>query len=217
MVKMVDRLNPAFTATLPYLKSIDKVFCNRLAPFTSTNAEVSVVSELMIHDLDIILGMVNSKVKQIRANGERLISATYDVATAVVTFENGLETHFTASRVAERNYSIIEFFGPEKIYKVDFLHCLAFEYSLIGNDKLLLQEAYMAQSPNNMKMRKIEIMGLNAMEKESISIDDSIGVNQINLQGGNVYTKNAVASLDDDKRSIELARQIEEQMNLALN
>lgn len=199
---MAERFNPVFTTTLPYLKNIDKVFCNRLTSYMSRDTELSVVFEVMIHDLDIILSLAKSKVKQVSAYGERLHSHAYDVAMAIVLFDNGLEAHFTASRVAERNYSMIEFFCPEKVYKIDFLHNKAFEYSFNNKDKFLLKEAYMAQLPYGKELYETGALATNTMEDELKNIDDFA-----------INNKKAVVSLVDDEPSMQLARQIEEEMD----
>src|SRR5688500_11897047 len=62
-IGMVERFNPAYTATLSEMKNVEKIFCNRLAPFTPRGADVSVIFDVMIHDLDIVLSIADSEVK----------------------------------------------------------------------------------------------------------------------------------------------------------
>lgn len=201
-VGMVERFNPAFVAMKPQLSGIQKVFCNRLAPFTPRGADVSVVFDVMIHDLDIVLSIAQSEVKQVRSFGQKLISETFDLATATVEFDNGMIAHFTASRMAERKYRLSEFFNGLSIYKVNFLDRTAHSYGLVENSKLDIEEAYLSGKAGVLETKSIVVDEANAIENELKSFVDSI-----------VNNKKVVVSLEDGVRAMQLAKEIEDQMN----
>ncbi len=201
-VGMVERFNPAFVAALPFVANSCKVFCNRLAPFTPRGADVSVVLDVMIHDLDIVLSVVKSPVKQVRSYGQKVVSDTYDIATATVEFENGLIANFTASRMAERKYRLIEFVGKDNILKVDFLHKTSSTYQLCKNVTETLEEAYLSGNGELLKEDSIEVLDTNAIGEELKSFVDCI-----------INNKKVVVSLDDGMKAMQLAKEIEDQMN----
>lgn len=201
-VGMVERFNPAFVAALPYVDNSNKIFCNRLAPFTTRGADVSVVLDVMIHDLDIVLSVVKSPIKQIRSYGQKVVSSTYDIATATVEFENGLIANFTASRMAERKYRLTEFVGESSIQKVDFLHKTCTTYQLGPEVTETLEEAYLSGNNELLKEQTIEIIDSNAIGDELKSFVDCI-----------INNKKVVVSLDDGMKAMQLAKEIEDQMN----
>jgi predicted dehydrogenase len=92
-----------------------------LGPFTGRGAEVDVVLDLMIHDLDIVLSLVNSKVKQFHATGIPVLTHTSDVAHARIEFENGCTASLTASRVSEEKIRKTRIFQPDGILSIDYL------------------------------------------------------------------------------------------------
>jgi len=201
-VGMVERFNPAFIAIEPKLNGIQKIFCNRLAPFTPRGADVSVVFDVMIHDIDIVLSIAKSPVKQIRSFGQKLISETFDLATATVEFDNGMVANFTASRMAERKYRLTEFINGGTIYKVDFLNKTAECYNLGDHAKQGLEEAYLSGKKGVMEQKSIHVIEANAIGNELKSFVDSI-----------VNNKKVVVSLEDGMRAMQLAKEIEDQMN----
>ena len=94
---------------------------HRLAEFNPRGTDVPVVLDLMIHDIDIILSVVNSKVKNVHANGISVISETPDIANARIEFENGCVANLTASRISMKNMRKTRFFQKDAYISVDFL------------------------------------------------------------------------------------------------
>ncbi len=117
----VERFNPAFLALEG--KTLNPVFIevHRLAIWNPRGTDVSVVLDLMIHDLDIILSLVSSPVKHISASGIPVISETPDIANARIEFENGCIANLTASRVSMKNMRKVRLFQPNHYVSVDFL------------------------------------------------------------------------------------------------
>jgi len=117
----VERFNPAFTAVKDKIHSPMFIESHRLAEFNPRGTDVPVVLDLMIHDIDIILSVVNSKVKEIHASGVSVISETPDIANARIEFENGCVANLTASRISMKNMRKSRFFQKDAYISVDFL------------------------------------------------------------------------------------------------
>ncbi len=117
----VERFNPAFTAVKNVINQPMFIECHRLAEFNPRGTDVPVVLDLMIHDIDIVLSVVKSKVKNVHASGVSVISETPDIANARIEFENGCVANFTASRISMKNMRKSRFFQKDAYISVDFL------------------------------------------------------------------------------------------------
>ncbi len=96
----IERFNPAFTASKPYIKEPKFIEAVRIGPYDSRMSHIGVVLDLMIHDLDIILSIVKSKVVSIEAYGEKVFSEHEDRARARLRFENGCIADISISRAS---------------------------------------------------------------------------------------------------------------------
>ena len=116
----IERFNPAFKK-LEELK-IKPIFIesHRLAPFNIRGIEVPVVLDLMIHDIDIILSLINSKIKKISANGVDIISKSIDIANARLEFENGSVANLTSSRISQKEMRKMRIFQKNNYFSIDF-------------------------------------------------------------------------------------------------
>ena len=117
----VERFNPAFTAVKNAIHEPMFIETHRLAEFNPRGTDVPVVLDLMIHDIDAILSVVNSKVKKINASGVSVISQSPDIANARLEFENGCVANLTASRISLKNMRKSRFFQKDAYISVDFL------------------------------------------------------------------------------------------------
>ncbi len=117
----VERFNPAFTAVKKMIGSPMFIESHRLAEFNPRGTDVPVVLDLMIHDIDVILSVVNSEVKEIHASGIAVISDTPDIANARIEFKNGCVANLTASRISLKNMRKSRFFQKDAYISVDFL------------------------------------------------------------------------------------------------
>lgn len=117
----VERFNPAFTAVKDKIGTPMFIECHRLAEFNPRGTDVPVVLDLMIHDIDIILSVVDSPVKDVHASGVSVISETPDIANARIEFENGCVANLTASRISMKNMRKSRFFQRDAYISVDFL------------------------------------------------------------------------------------------------
>lgn len=117
----VERFNPAFTSIKDKIGTPMFIEAHRLAEFNPRGTDVPVVLDLMIHDIDIILSVVDSKVKHINASGVSVISDTPDIANARIEFENGCVANLTSSRISLKNMRKARFFQRDAYISVDFL------------------------------------------------------------------------------------------------
>ena len=117
----VERFNPAFIAAQRHLDRPMFIETHRLAQFNPRGTDVPVVLDLMIHDIDIILSVVNSGVKKVSASGVSVISETHDIANARIEFDNGCVANLTASRISLKNMRKTRFFQKDAYISVDFL------------------------------------------------------------------------------------------------
>ena len=120
MVGQVERFNPALIAASPHIKNPMFIETHRLAEFTTRGTDVSVVLDLMIHDIDIILSIVNSSVVNIQASGVSIINETPDIANARLRFENGCVANLTASRISMKTMRKSRFFQRDAYVSIDF-------------------------------------------------------------------------------------------------
>jgi predicted dehydrogenase len=117
----VERFNPAYLAVKDQIINPMFIEAHRLAEFNPRGTDVPVVLDLMIHDIDIILSVVKSKVKKVNASGVSVISDTPDIANARIEFENGCVANLTASRISLKNMRKSRFFQKDAYISVDFL------------------------------------------------------------------------------------------------
>jgi predicted dehydrogenase len=117
----VERFNPAFIAARPYIGTPMFIETHRLAQFNPRGTDVSVVLDLMIHDIDIVLSLVRSQVKKISTSGVSVVSDTPDIANARLEFDNGCVANLTASRISMKNMRKSRFFQRDAYISVDFL------------------------------------------------------------------------------------------------
>ena len=116
----LERFNPAVMALEDVLKEAQFIESHRIAPFNPRGADVNVILDLMIHDIDIILDFVRSPVKSIQANGVPVLSNDIDVANARIQFENGCVANVTASRVSMKSERKMRIFQPDAYITIDF-------------------------------------------------------------------------------------------------
>ena len=116
----VERFNPALAAILERDLQPKFIECHRLSPFRFRSADVGVVFDLMIHDIDIIRHLVGSDLRQIEAVGVNVMGEHEDIANARLTFENGCVANVTASRVSVKSMRKIRLFGSDSYVSIDY-------------------------------------------------------------------------------------------------
>lgn len=129
----VERYNSAYLAIKKVINKPLFIECHRLNPYPNRSLDISVVLDLMIHDLDIILDLVRSKVKRIEAKGVKVLSNKEDIANARITFENGCVANVTASRISAKKERKIRIFLSHCYISLDFAEQHAEIYKKIKN------------------------------------------------------------------------------------
>jgi predicted dehydrogenase len=117
----VERFNPAFLALQAYDLQPMFVEVHRLAQFNPRGTDVSVILDLMIHDIDIILNLVKSNVNYISANGVAVMSDTPDIANVRIEFDNGCVANLTSSRISMKKMRKMRIFQKDAYIGIDFL------------------------------------------------------------------------------------------------
>ena len=128
---------------------------HRLAPFDPRGTDVNVVLDLMIHDIDIILSMVQADVVDLHANGVAVVSDEVDIANARITFANGCVANVTASRISQRKMRKMRLFQRDAYISIDFLQRLTEVFQLSEGDDGLPSTVVLGQIEKGSRKRNI--------------------------------------------------------------
>ena len=181
----VERFNPAMLAIKDMKLNPRFIEVHRLANFNPRGTDVSVVLDLMIHDLDIILSLVPSKVKRVMANGVSLVSQTPDIGNARIEWENGCVANVTASRMSFKNMRKMRLFQPDAYIGIDFLERQA-QIIRLSDGQAAKQEKneiniFELETPAGNKRIEIEMPSIepvNAIEMELTCFAHSINTGE---------------------------------------
>jgi predicted dehydrogenase len=159
----VERFNSAIQAIEKLSNKPRFIEVHRLGPFTPRVKDVGVVLDLMIHDIDIVLGLTKSKVKNIDSLGMKILTDHEDIANARIRFKNGTVCDLTASRVTSDSLRKIRIFQDDCYISIDYMAQEAFIYKKIGNQ--IVSE-------------KIDIQKEAPLQKELASFIDCVANNK---------------------------------------
>jgi len=129
----IERFNSAFAATLKLIKEPKFIECHRLSPFPNRSLDVGAVLDIMIHDIDIVIGLVPSKIKKVESVGVNVLTGFEDIANARITFENGCVANLTASRVSDETMRKIRIFQEDTYISLDYKNAEACVYKKTGH------------------------------------------------------------------------------------
>lgn len=197
----VERFNPAFVGAKHLIKNPLFFEIHRLAMYNKRGTDVSVVLDLMIHDIDLVLNLVKSELIDIQANGVNIISSSPDMASVRLQFENGCIANITSSRVSMQNMRKIRVFQENRYITMDLMNHTVDEIVLakseLNNEKLIQinDELYFG-------IKKPNIVKVNAIQEELKNFYGAIRLNE-SIQ----------VTAEDALRSIKIAEQIIEKMN----
>lgn len=202
----VERFNPAFIAAQPYFSDVMFIEAHRLGQFNPRGTDVPVILDLMIHDIDIVLHVVKSRVKKISASGVSVVSDSPDIANARIEFSNGCVANLTASRISLKNMRKSRFFQKEGYIAVDFLKK---ETELIKMKDLdekpdpfaIILELGKGKKHKQIWIEKPEIQPINAIQSELETFYDSI-----------IKNTEPMVTIMDGYASLELAYEIMEKI-----
>lgn len=198
----IERFNRAVRALEGIRIAPRFIEVHRLAAFTSRGADVAVVHDLMIHDLDLILHWVKSPVKRLDAAGVSVISDTPDIANARLAFENGCVANVTASRISRQKMRKMRIFQEDSYISLDFLEGQADVFRLAGPDEEGVPAIELGQIEKGNQPRRILYMKPSAPEANALKLE---------LEGflRAVLENTAVpVSGEDGVRALELAQEI---------
>lgn len=183
----VERFNPSFAAVRPYIKNPRFIEAHRLSSFNPRGRDVSVVHDIMIHDLDLICLMANSPFVDIRANGVSLVSPLPDICNARIEFENGLVSNVTASRISLKQMRKLRIFQEDAYISLDMMEKDAQVVRLLDEYQDNTLEIDTHKGKKYISLVNPEIKNFNAIVEELKSFHKSIVNNEIpevNLQEG---------------------------------
>jgi predicted dehydrogenase len=162
----VERFNRAVRAALPYIDHPGFVEINRLAPFNPRGADVAVVHDLMIHDIDLVATVVGGKVVDVAASGIPVLTPAVDIANARLTFDTGAVANITASRVSRDRFRKMRIFQRSGYLSLDLAAGNGEFYRLKGN----LDLASLAEAPRQLE-DFMERIALEAPEGEPLKLE----------------------------------------------
>jgi len=134
----IERFNSAFSATKKLIKDPKFIECHRLSPFPNRSLDVGAVLDIMIHDIDIVLGLVPSAVSKIESVGINVLTPFEDIANARISFKNGCVANLTASRVSDEIMRKIRIFQENTYISLDYKEAKASLY--IKKDGMISKE-----------------------------------------------------------------------------
>ena len=198
----VERFNPAFRAIESDLDRPLFIEAHRLAQFNPRGTDVPVVLDLMIHDIDVVLHSVKSKVSNIHASGVAVVSDTPDIANARIEFENGCVANLTASRISMKNMRKARFFQRDAYITVDFLEKQSERVRMqehSGEDPYALSLDLGDGRKKQILFEQPEVLESNAIQEELKSLAEAINKKQdpvVTLQDGYEALRVATAILE---------------------
>ena len=204
----IERFNPALLSVEKYIGDPKFIQTDRLAQFNPRGTDVAVVLDLMIHDIDIILSLVKSKVKNVEASGVAIVSDNIDIANARIQFENGAVANVTASRISQKKLRKMRLFQRDGYIALDFITGVSEMYKLLSTDEKMLPsyvpfgEIGVGDKKKKLVYEQMELKQINALKYELQLFIDSI-----------IKNEKPVVSGDDGLRALRVAETIIEKIN----
>ncbi|MBZ0201047.1 MAG: Gfo/Idh/MocA family oxidoreductase [Ignavibacteriaceae bacterium] len=198
----IERFNPALLSLEKYILEPMFIQTDRLAQFNPRGTDVAVVLDLMIHDIDIILSLIKSPVKQIDASGVAVVSESLDIANARLLFENGAVANVTASRISQKRMRKMRLFQRDTYLSLDFTTGVSEVYRLTGVDDVTPHSVSFGEIGVGEKKKLVvyeqpEVMEVNALQYELQLFVDSV-----------LKSEKPVVSGEDGLRALQVAQTI---------
>jgi predicted dehydrogenase len=183
----IERFNSAVLALEKVLNKPKFIECHRLGPFTERGTDVGVVLDLMIHDIDIVLSLINSEVKDIQAVGIKVLTKHEDIANVRLVFGNDAICNLTVSRIANKRMRKIRIFQEDAYLSLDYVH-----------QKVLLYR----KKNNKITHKSLKVKKEQSLTKELESFVDCI-----------INGKRPIISGLEGKRALQVALNIQNSIN----
>lgn len=196
----IERFNPGLISLDSYISEPRFIQTDRLSQFNPRGTDVAVVLDLMIHDIDIILSLIKSNVKQIDANGVAVVSDHIDIANARIQFENGAVANVTASRISQKKMRKMRIFQKDHYISLDFVTGVSEVYRLQPVDQsaqpnsISFGEIGVGEKKKRLVYEQPEHKEINALNYELQLFVDSV-----------LYDKKIVVSGEDGLRALKVA------------
>ena len=207
----IERFNPTIETLIKNPISPLFIESHRLSQFKLRAIDVSVIHDLMIHDIDLVLWLVNSPIKSIDANGVKVVTNTIDIANARIKFENGTVANLTSSRISAKPMRKMRFFQKSGYFSLDFttpsieIFKLTKELPSTSNTENI---ATMLGGIEELKLNKHIIF-----EKPRITPSNAIQEEQTSFLTSIINKKVPMVSLIEGYRALEVAEEISNQIN----
>ncbi len=204
----VERFNPAFVALKNIVLNPMFIEVHRLAQFNPRGTEVSVILDLMIHDIDIILKLVKSDVKSISASGVAVMTDTPDIANVRIEFNNGCVANLTSSRISMKKMRKMRLFQKDAYIAIDFLEKKTEIIKLKDEDDTdgLIFDIDTPSGNKTLAIINPPVHPVNAIKEELQSFVDAV-----------THNKNAVVNEIDGLLAMEVAHRILEKIHNKVN
>lgn len=199
----IERFNPAILSVEKYTLAPLFIETHRLAQFNPRGTDVSVIKDLMIHDIDIILNLVKSDVKTIEANGVGVLTDTIDIANSRINFENGCVANITASRISLKKMRKMRIFQKNAYVSIDFLNNTS-EVFRLSEDT----ESNIFSVPVNLNGRDYKI----AYDKPVVDITNAMKYEEELFFNSIMHNQEPEVTLKDGKVALEIAAKIIEKI-----
>jgi predicted dehydrogenase len=199
----IERFNPALLSLEKYNLNPKFIQTDRLAQFNPRGTDVAVVLDLMIHDIDIILSLIKSNVKNISASGVAVVSDNIDIANARLEFENGAVANVTASRISQKKMRKMRMFQKDAYISVDFDSGVSEVFRLIPNSEksvehfLTFGEMGVGENKKSVVYEQPEPKKVNALKHELELFVDTV-----------LQNKTPVVSGEDGLKALQVAEVI---------
>ncbi len=202
----VERYNPAFIAALPYTEHPVFIEVHRLAQYNSRGTDVSVVLDLMMHDLDLILSIVKSNVRKIHVSGSKLVSNTVDIVNARIEFENSAVANITTNRMAFKSSRKFRVFTKDNLVSINLLDKITEVIRIKNADP---RSKNLIIDPGNGQQKK-EVIFEHPIILPTNAINEELNTFHTNV----ISNKVTKAGIEDAIRTLEIAFDIEEKLKL---
>lgn len=202
----VERYNPAYLSLRNRNLAPMFIETHRLAQFNPRGTDVSVVLDLMIHDIDIVLSMVKANVKKVSASGVAVVSHTPDIANARIEFDNGCVANLTASRISLKNMRKTRLFQRDAYISIDFLdkqsQIITLEPNAAADDPMAIPvQGEEGETYKKIQFEEPDAEPVNAIQMELETFAESI-----------LQDTTPRVTIEDGYRALQVAHQVLERI-----
>ena len=199
----LERFNPAVKATLPLITRPMFFEVHRLSVFSPRSLDVDVVLDLMIHDIDVVLSLVNSPLRELHAVGLPVVTNKVDIANVRMEFESGCVANLTASRISTERVRKLRFFQPKEYVSIDYGRQDVFQIRVTQDEKLPLHSLMaFAEAPSNLPIPGVTLNRPPVQAEEPLHAELKSFVEAIRKRS------RPVVALEDGRRALSAALSI---------